>query len=238
MKLSKQKAIKTYKILEADYQCMGYKYRVGKIYTYERDIKICQSGFHGCKKLEDCFSYYSSVSWNHIVKCKQWGEVQTHSDDSKVCSSKIEIVEEIEWSDIGNYIRGGNNIRGGNDIRGGNNIWGGNYIWGGNNIWGLSHGIFCNKKKPDYLLFNKKVSIDRFNEVWNKINELSNDWYPKYNNAYKLYDQFGREWRKTPVDRIENINNKEAWSDIPKELKKYIKSLSEYNAEIFKDITE
>src|SRR3990167_8550314 len=143
--------MKAYKIFDHNWKCKDFQFEVGKEYTYEGKLEICESGFHACLKLEDCFKYYKAVSWNKIAEVEILGKYETHKDDSKIVTDKMRILKEIKWEDLaeecqeiregndiqgGNYIRGGNYIQGGNDIRGGNYIWGGNYIRGGNYIQG------------------------------------------------------------------------------------------------------
>ena len=138
----------------------------------------------------------------------------------------------------GNCIRGGNNIEGGNDIRGGENIYGGNCIYGGNDIWGarecegISRAIFCYKKSGKLMAFNKKITEERFNEIFGKLNKFG--WYPKFNNAEQLKGNL--EWYETNIPAIVSVDNKTAWSFMPKEMLDYIKSLPEFNEKIFNKI--
>lgn len=85
------------------------------------------------------------------------------------------------------------------------------------------------------MLFNKKISEKRFNEVFSKLNSF--DWYPKFNNLFTLYKASGEVWEKTPINFAESVDNKEAWSDMPKEMLDYITSLKEFNSKIFEKIT-
>ena len=61
--------MKGYKVFCSDWTCLGFQYEVGK--TYEMDateIKLCNRGFHFCKRLVDCFSYYG-FDRNYIENC-------------------------------------------------------------------------------------------------------------------------------------------------------------------------
>ena len=84
------------------------------------------------------------------------------------------------------------------------------------------------------MIFNKKVSEERFNEVKRKIDSFC--WYPKFNNAEELKGNL--EWYETNIPAIVNVEPKKAWSFMPKEMLDYIKSLPEYSEKIFKKITE
>lgn len=97
---------------------------------------------------------------------------------------------------------------------------------------GISKSIFCYKKSGKLMAFNKKISEERFNEIYSKIREYN--WYPKFNNAEKLKDNL--EWYEINMPEIVGVNNKIAWSEMPKDMLEYIKSLPEYNEKIFNKI--
>ena len=84
------------------------------------------------------------------------------------------------------------------------------------------------------MLFNKPITKERFNEV----NEKLGGWCPKFTNAEKLKEKYGNgEWRATPAPAITGRTAKEAYAEMPTELVEYIKSLPEYDDEIFRKIT-
>lgn len=53
----------------------------------------------------------------------------------------------------------------------------------------------------------------------------------------ELYDESGKEWSKTPIPLVKEKSKKDAWKDMPIEAINYLKSLPEFDAEIFKEIT-
>ena len=83
------------------------------------------------------------------------------------------------------------------------------------------------------MIFNKKVSEDRFNEVYNYI--ISFNWFPKFNNAEELNGNL--EWYETNIPAIVSVDNKTAWSFMPENMKEYIQSLPEFNEKLFNKIT-
>ena len=89
-----------YKVFEPDWTCRGFQYEVGK--TFEEDVtpSCCNRGFHFCKELKDCFNYYPFNPDNKVAKVIALGEIDEESDDSKCCTNKIQIVEEISWEDV------------------------------------------------------------------------------------------------------------------------------------------
>ena len=226
MEISKENAIVGYKMFDCDWKCKGFQYEVGKSYHHDGEVEACSSGFHFCEKLEDCFSYYPSVTWNHIAKVKGWGNVSKHSDDSKIAVSDIEILEEIPFDKIGEFCK-----------KDGVSYSDGVYnCLGVSGIKGVANEIFPKAKKEVFRIFGKVVTIDRFTEVMENIKRLCGSWHPRVNNAFKLYAQYGKEWSKVPADRITG-NATLDWSEMPKEAIEYIKSLPEFNAKEFKRIT-
>ena len=86
-------SIKTYKGFNKDMTCRDFQYEEGKEYA-EESLEVCNHGFHACEYPLDCLGYYSPFeSVYHEVE--QSGEIQKHSEDTKVASTKIKIGAEI-----------------------------------------------------------------------------------------------------------------------------------------------
>ena len=84
------------------------------------------------------------------------------------------------------------------------------------------------------MLFNKQITKERFDEVNIKLG----GWYPKFTNAEELKEKYGNEeWCATPAPAIMGRAAKEAYAEMPSGLVEYIKSLPEYDDEIFRKIT-
>ena len=121
--------IKAYKILNHDYTCRGIKYEIGETYRLEDENgkliepELCDRGFHACAKLEQCFNYYSAVSWNHFVEVELSGKIKGNKKD-KYCSNIITIVKEIELKDLLS------NVFGAYDVSGAYNVRGASYVFG------------------------------------------------------------------------------------------------------------
>ena len=96
----KENIMEGYKVFEPDWTCRGFQYEVGK--TFEEDVtpSCCNRGFHFCKELKDCFNYYPFNPDNKVAKVIALGEIDEELDDSKCCTNKIQIVEEISWEDV------------------------------------------------------------------------------------------------------------------------------------------
>ena len=90
--------MKAYKVFNPDWACRGFKYQVGE--TYEENISpsVCDRGFHFCKKLVDCFNYYSFDPDNKVAEIEAIGDISDGGD--KCCTNKIKIVREITWYEV------------------------------------------------------------------------------------------------------------------------------------------
>ena len=93
------------------------------------------------------------------------------------------------------------------------------------------------KKSGKLYLFNKKVTQEYFDQVWQEVKRLSDGWYPNFTNAEELRAKNGGKWEATPAPMIKGREDAEAYADMPQKLIDYIKTLPEYNAKIFKAIT-
>ncbi len=91
--------VKGYKVFNPDFTCRGFQFEVGKVYEEDVVPSCCDRGFHFCRELKDCFSYYSFNPGNKVAEVVALGDVN-ESKDNKCCTNKIEIVAEISWEDV------------------------------------------------------------------------------------------------------------------------------------------
>ena len=124
------------------------------------------------------------------------------------------------------------------------NVTFGHDLFGVINSKFVSNCLFCyDINNSHYMLFNKPVSKTKFSRVYNKLKEFK--WFPKFTNGDQLY--FADYWDENTqhitisaweyVRKFREIDNKTAWEKMPRELKQYIQSLSEYDETIFNKIT-
>ena len=100
-KVLKKNAIKAYKAFNSDLTCRGFQYEVGKEYHHEGKLELCESGFHACERLVDCFSYYEpNRAKTRICEILVWGDIQRNTEDTKLCASRIHIVKEVSWNKV------------------------------------------------------------------------------------------------------------------------------------------
>jgi hypothetical protein len=89
-----------YKAFDLDLKCRGYQYEVGKVYTITGKLMICFNGFHCCKHLLDCLTYYPNTKttrYCEVLVCNN-----SITKDDKTVTSQIKIVKEICQTDIFN----------------------------------------------------------------------------------------------------------------------------------------
>src|SRR5574343_191278 len=84
-----------YKMMNSDMSCRGFRYKVGKEYILEDELKICKNGFHFCENPFDCLGYYDNIKGNkRLFLVEALGEVI--NKDNKYVTNKIKIIEEIK----------------------------------------------------------------------------------------------------------------------------------------------
>ena len=86
--------MKGYKFMESDMTCLGFQYEVGKEYSLDNKLGICENGFHFCKNPFNCLYYYGNIKGDkRLFLVEALGEVIT--EDDKSVTNKIRILEEI-----------------------------------------------------------------------------------------------------------------------------------------------
>lgn len=97
MKGDKTKMVKGYKVFNPDWTCREKQYEVGKTY-HEECVVLCEHGMHFCKRLVDCFNYYSFDPHNKVAEVIAHGDVIENK--YKCCTDILEIVREITWEEV------------------------------------------------------------------------------------------------------------------------------------------
>lgn len=217
----------------------------GVVYRQEGFPDKCHNGLHFCENPLDCFNYYPFVQWNKFAKVKGYGAISRDDKDSKVAVEILEIVKVLSFEEFvreiksytasinGDGIRNGDGISNSYGISDSSGIFNCYYI---KNCEGLAYAIMCINETGRYKLFNLNIDKGRFDEVKEKIRECADGWYPKFTNAFDYYKK-EKKWECVPAPRIDGVDDKAAYKDMPKKLIEYFKSLPEFDAEIFTEIT-
>ena len=88
-----------YKVFNKNWTCRGFQYEVGKAYEMSEKPVCCNQGFHYCKDLKDCFSYYNFNPSNKVAIVEAFGDIDDE-DGSKYCTNKIKIIKELSWEEV------------------------------------------------------------------------------------------------------------------------------------------
>lgn len=105
------------------------------------------------------------------------------------------------------------------------------------NSYGVDNALFLADKPRTYSIFGKEVDERRFCKVRDELYNKLNGWKPTFNNIKALYIKSGSDWKLTPIQDAEELSIKDAWSGMPIEAVEYVKSLPEFDAEMFTKIT-
>ena len=97
---------KGYKVFNDDWTCKKFQFEIGKTYEHDGKIRLYEEGFHFCRKLVDCFNYYSFNPKNKVAEIEYDENNVIHGDDKSV-TGKITILNEIIWSDVLNLVNTG-----------------------------------------------------------------------------------------------------------------------------------
>lgn len=237
--------VKGYKVFNPDWTCRGFQYEVGKI--FEEDVKpsCCDRCFHFCEKAADCFSYYSFNSENRVAEVIALGEVDT--DGKKSCTNKIQIVREIPWQELLTIVNTGKDCTGlcntGNRNTGDWNT--GNWNTGDWNKSSFNTGCF-NTEEQKITLFNKPSDIT-YND-WLRsdarylLNQIPKDvveW--AYEEDMTDEEKAANPTYETTGGYLKVLNESECgqlwWGSLSDFQKNYIKSIPNFDAEIFEQCT-
>ena len=122
-------------------------YEVGKTYTVEGEVKICENGYHFCKKCVDVYDYYSKPC--RICEVSVTGAVQTQGNKS--VGRRLKILRELTADEISSLCNSGDWNSG--DWNSGN--------WNSGN-WNSG---YCNTTEPTIRLFDHQTDIT-FSDFW------------------------------------------------------------------------
>lgn len=219
--------MKGYKVFNGDWTCRDFKYEVGKTYEMEEAPQCCGRGFHFCTNLADCFNYYSFNTNNKVAEVEALGEIDKDNDDTKHCTNKIKIVRELAWEEVLTLCNSGNRNS------------------GNCNITSFSNGCF-NTEEPKIYLFDKPSD-------WTYRDWINSDAKYILNNMPTddicwVYseDMTDEEKEKHPEHettggflrtRSKSSERQTWWKRLDEHMKKEVKSIPNFDAKIFKEIT-
>jgi len=174
----------SYKVFNHDFTCNRFQFELGKTYVHEGEVRLCESGFHFCEKLVDCFSYYPFDTKNIVCEVLAEDVSEQKSDDSKRVCRKITIVRQMSWQEVCNLVNSGKGNTGlknsGHRNSGycnSGNYNSGNYNSGNYNSGDSNSGYFCRKDGPVYLFDSlTMLTHTEVRKILSQINLRLNQW--------------------------------------------------------------
>ena len=231
---------------------------IGRIFKVDGDISTCAWGLHFSKDPADVFNFYEPFGYNRYFKVRAYEKVIDCLDGLKSVAQCIEFCEEYDVLDyielIKMFDRSTNAASDSNTVIYSDAVSGSSAVvcsdavscsnavscsdavsgsYGLRECEAIKFGIFCYKKEgAKYVAFNKKITKNRFEEIYQRIRGFG--FYPHFDNFYDLRGD--KEWRTIAFPELVGVDNKTAWSKMPKEMRDYIESLPEYDEKIFNAI--
>ncbi len=89
---------KGFKVTDKDMRCRDFQYELGKEFKHEGKIELCESGFHFCKKLVNCFSYYVFDPTNRVFEIEHGDAIG--DEDDKMVTDSIVFLKELTWAEV------------------------------------------------------------------------------------------------------------------------------------------
>lgn len=238
-------------------RCRGMQFEVSKTYDtgYTEKLELCSCKvFHFCKSLEKVSEFYSArvEDNNRFCEIEVLGELV--EDDEKCGSNKIKILREITGEELANLrgLRNGNTgvFNTGHYNTGDRNT--GDRNTGYRNTGDMNTGMFNACDRSTWLFNTVEKTVPIFNKdsglTWNEI--YREDWYAALRcGEFKLTEWIWyteEEMKDNPIRQaiqgyLKQYTFEEAclnwWDSLSNEAKELIKTMPNFDKEIFKQIT-
>ena len=97
--------VKGYKVFNPDWTCRGKQYACPGKFEEDVELSVCGRGMDFCGCLADCFKYYDFDPNNKAAEVVAYGKVVMEND--KYVTDKLEIVREIPWEEVIKLVNSG-----------------------------------------------------------------------------------------------------------------------------------
>ena len=98
-KETKKEKIIAYKVFDSELKCKNMQFAIGKKATIKGDLILCENGIHFCRKLINCFNYYSFDPKNRVCEVEILGDVKG-DPENKECTNIILLIRELKWDEV------------------------------------------------------------------------------------------------------------------------------------------
>lgn len=222
--------IKGFKVFNHDWTCRDKQYTCPGVFEENVTPSVCNQGMHFCKRAVDCFNYYSFTTDNKVAEVIAYGDVIENGN--KCCTNKLEIVREIQWAELLEIVNTGKGCSG---LRNSGD-------W---NKCSFSNGCF-NTVEPKIYLFNKP-SDWTYRDWLNSdaryiLNRIPGDVL-EYICLENMTDgeKAAHPEAKVTGGYLKQIDKSKRrsdwWNSLDEKEKEVIKSIPNFDKEIFKEIT-
>ena len=177
--------------------CRDMQYEVGKTYTYDGEIKLCESGFHACHKLHQAWPFYPNNGKNVFYEVECGGSIiESNEGDGKIVCTEITLLKEVDMTGVANFDYASYFIEGYARV---NKDWKWNFV--------NTEGKLLSEEWLDYAYtFNEGYAIVEKGGKYNFINTegklLSEEWWDavwSFREGYALVKKDGT-WYKIGKD--------------------------------------
>ena len=100
--------MKGYKVFDPDWTCRGKQYTCPGEFTQGGKLELCKNGIHFCKKLINCFNYYTFDPRNKVAEVEAVGDILTDDCKHKCCTNHIRVIRELSWHEVLDMVNMGN----------------------------------------------------------------------------------------------------------------------------------
>ena len=192
-------------------------YEVGKTYTVEGEVKICENGYHFCKKCVDVYDYYNKPC--RICKVSVTGAVQTQGNKS--VGRRLKILRELTADEISSLCNSGN--------------WNSGDWNSGNRNSG-----YCNTTEPTIRLFDHQTDITfsdfRNSRAHNLLCNIPSDYLNWKYSEYMTDDEKATHPEHETTGGflyLEKADRQAWWESLSDESKAAITSMPYFDADKF-----
>ena len=225
-----------FKVFNPDWTCRKKQYTCPGMFEELGEVEVCGYGMHFCENAADCFNYYNFDPNNKVAEVIAHGEVKKERDKS--CTNKLEIVREIPWDEVLRIVNLGKNCTGRCNTGNRNT---GDWNTGDWNKSSFNTGCF-NTEEQKILLFNKPSEMTYRewleSDARHLLNQIPKDvveWV--YENSMTDDEKAAHPTYKTTGGYLKVLDESECgqiwWNGLPDYHKNIIKSIPNFDAEIF-----
>jgi hypothetical protein len=93
--------VTAYKGFDINFKCRDMQYEVGKTFSVDGDVVVCEHGLHACERPLDVLAYYQPGT-SRFAEVHMHGEIRrgVGDTDSKLAAASLTVVSEISFQEL------------------------------------------------------------------------------------------------------------------------------------------